>query len=658
MQNDTSNPSLKDSPRFVDLFCGIGSFHQSLSALGWQCVMACDTNAAACDTYEANHGLRPLGDVTEIDPASVPAFDVLCAGFPCFTAGTKVLTADSYKNIEDVTMDDTLMTHTGEFHRILNLQRKTYTGDLYTIRPKYHTGFQCTEDHPFYVRTKTSKRNKETQKYDDLFAPPDWKRASELTKNDYFGMKVNENNRMPEFNIEKVVNKNRTDVVNIVLDNPDMWFMMGYFIGDGWIEETKKKDGRCKHTIRFAINNNDKDYVLSRITPILKITDKKCPSGDMCNKYGCCNVVWFNILKMFGKYAHGKVIPEWVQDAPKECVEEFIHGYHTADGCILKNGCHQIVTVSENLALGVQRLYLKLGHIFSIVKCIRPKTTIIEGRTVNQRDTYSVRGYVREIIKKQGSFIEDGYVWYAPFKNDKQHVENEPVYNFEVEHDNSYIIENTVVHNCQPFSQCGLHKGFDDARGTMFFHLMKFVVHHRPDAVILENVRGLLTHDSGATFARMRDELAAADYVLTYKVLTCSDFGLPQMRKRLFMVAARRDAPLAAHIDQVLELDDFKRDSSLSQLLDKNFEKKIAYTIRCGGRRSPIGDKHNWDGYLVDELEYRLTLNDCLKLQGFPSSFTLRGSIGDQWKMLGNTIPTVFTNAVGRNIARLIQEGS
>ena len=86
-----------------------------------------------------------------------------------------------------------------------------------------------------------------------------------------------------------------------------MWFMMGYFIGDGWIEETTKRDGRSMNKIRFAINNNDKEYVLRRIRNILNITDKKCPSGTKCNKYGCSNFLWFNILKKFGKYAHGKI---------------------------------------------------------------------------------------------------------------------------------------------------------------------------------------------------------------------------------------------------------------------------------------------------------------------------------------------------------------
>jgi hypothetical protein len=72
--------------------------------------------------------------------------------------------------------------------------------------------------------------------------------------------------------------------------------------------------------------------------------------------------MWFNILKQFGKYAHGKFIPEWIQNAPKNLVQEFINGYMAADGHVSKKNSNKIVTVSHNLAYGVQRLYLKIGQ--------------------------------------------------------------------------------------------------------------------------------------------------------------------------------------------------------------------------------------------------------------------------------------------------------
>ena len=63
--------------------CGIGSFHYSFKNHGIQCVFACDINDAARQTYEQNYGHTPLGDIEQIDPHSVPDYDILCAGFPC-----------------------------------------------------------------------------------------------------------------------------------------------------------------------------------------------------------------------------------------------------------------------------------------------------------------------------------------------------------------------------------------------------------------------------------------------------------------------------------------------------------------------------------------------------------------------------------------------
>ena len=69
--------------RFIDLFCGIGGFHQALARLGMECVFACDKDPACRRVYEKNYGIKPESDVTLVESDSVSDFEVLCAGFPC-----------------------------------------------------------------------------------------------------------------------------------------------------------------------------------------------------------------------------------------------------------------------------------------------------------------------------------------------------------------------------------------------------------------------------------------------------------------------------------------------------------------------------------------------------------------------------------------------
>tara|TARA_Y100001958_G_scaffold81433_1_gene55052 strand:+ start:8009 stop:8839 length:831 start_codon:yes stop_codon:yes gene_type:complete len=206
---------------------------------------------------------------------------------------------------------------------------------------------------------------------------------------------------------------------------------------------------------------------------------------------------------------------------------------------------------------------------------------------------------------------------------------------------------------CQAFSHAGKHLGFDDARGVLFLEIIRFVRARKPKILALENVPGLLKHDGGRTFETITNAIRAEGYVVHHTLAKASDYGLPQMRRRVLFLCIRDDIP---H-DPATVLDFThreNRDVTMRDLLDRNYEKRYAYTIRCGGRRSPIESKQNWDGYVVDGEVHRLTLDEAKRLQGFPDDFHLSESSTTAWKHLGNTIPVIFSKLIAEKIEMLI----
>ena len=92
---------------------------------------------------------------------------------------------------------------------------------------------------------------------------------------------------------------------------------------------------------------------------------------------------------------------------------------------------------------------------------------------------------------------------------------------------------------CQPFSIIGDKQGFTDTRGTLFFDIERILRRKRPRAFVLENVKQILTHDKGRTFAVIQEHLWRLGYTIYHDVLNALDFGLPQKRERLFIVGFR-----------------------------------------------------------------------------------------------------------------------
>ncbi len=162
---------------------------------------------------------------------------------------------------------------------------------------------------------------------------------------------------------------------------------------------------------------------------------------------------------------------------------------------------------------------------------------------------------------------------------------------------------------CQAFSSAGKRHGFADTRGTLFFEIERILRDKSPDAFILENVEGLVNHDSiskahpiGRTLSVILDKLESLGYHVEWRVLNASDFGLAQSRKRLFIVGSKNkvvslDGFITARkkLKDILEKGLPTLDSTLAKLLLSHFSPTQLYGKAIKDKRGGKNNIHGWD---------------------------------------------------------------
>lgn len=218
---------------------------------------------------------------------------------------------------------------------------------------------------------------------------------------------------------------------------------------------------------------------------------------------------------------------------------------------------------------------------------------------------------------------------------------------------------------CQPFSQVGHKKGFGDTRGNLFCDIERILRVKKPAAIFLENVRNLLKHDDENTITEIRRRLDWAGYGNVWTpVVWASEHGLPQHRPRVFILGfndekARqyfeRNMPKSQDLFHKRNPESVKLRYTMSDIFGRevvmgpssqaNKRRDIGFTLRVGGRMSPIDSRQNWDCYLVDGKPERLKPAHGLMMQGFTESI----EDGESWfpdsvnevqamKLLGNSV--------------------
>ena len=179
---------------------------------------------------------------------------------------------------------------------------------------------------------------------------------------------------------------------------------------------------------------------------------------------------------------------------------------------------------------------------------------------------------------------------------------------------------------CQPFSVAGKRQGFEDARGTMFFEILRILKAKKPRYFILENVKGLLSHEGGETFEAIIRSLAGLGYGVEWSVLNSKYFGVPQSRERIFIVGYFR----RKNTTKIFPISEVLKDYHHSGIITGTLTARYPASQREGAY---IEEKRNGKTAIR-----KLTPIECERLQGFPDNWTQGISDTQRYKCLGNAV--------------------
>lgn len=251
---------------------------------------------------------------------------------------------------------------------------------------------------------------------------------------------------------------------------------------------------------------------------------------------------------------------------------------------------------------------------------------------------------------------------------------------------------------CQAFSISGKQKGFEDTRGTLFFDIARIINHHRPKVLFLENVKNFEKHDNGNTLRIVVETLNKMDYIVYYKVLNTSNFGLPQNRERIYIIAFNNkkventkfkfpELKLVSSLTEILE--DEPKDGKIIEREDMFFYRDykpiknifgdidllnkpiqigkvnkggqgeriyhpLGHSITLSAYGGGVGSKTGM--YKINDKIRKLSPRECARLQGYPEYFKIHKSISEAHKQFGNSVSINVLQYLTKEIIRTIEK--
>jgi DNA (cytosine-5)-methyltransferase 3A len=433
--------NIESGINYISLFDGMGGAAIALRELG---ILVNKGYASENDPHAIKQSklnfpdVIHLGDVRTVDVSKLPEIDLLFGGSPCFVASTSVLTSSGHKHIEDIVPGDMVLTHTGKYQKVLKIGNKK--AKTFNLSAQGLLVTTTTSDHPYYIREMTRKWDNEKRTSYRSFSEPVWKEVKDIKKGDFIGIPI------------PTVESNPLNITD------DEALLIGRYIADGHTrKDYRSSENRPHHRYWQLIISVGKDKSVY-FNQKYKLKHSFYKHTDSCYRAVFSSKRLVEIVEEnCGCGAKNKFISNTLLNLPIEKLKLLLKGYIEGDG-YLKGNKYRCDTISKNLVLSLT---------LAIHKCYRSgisvyfnknnPTHVIEGRTVNQSDSYTLD--FRKYVTKQANYkVIDNIVWY-PIRNIEETGIEDTVYNIQVDGDESYTANNAIVHNCTDLSFAGKQSG-------------------------------------------------------------------------------------------------------------------------------------------------------------------------------------------------------
>lgn len=631
------------------LFDGIAGFPLVASWYGIEPVWASEIEKP-CIRITKKHfpNMKHLGDITKIHGDQIEPVDIITGGSPCFPAGTMVLTNQGYIPIENIQVNDVVLTHKGRWRKVTAVGSR----EAETFLLKGNVTIETTSNHPIYSadikRSYARLENGRRTNRKILVANGQWTNAENMKGRQWATPVRTELLPIP-FTVKTESNQKPMPKLN-----NDFWYFVGRWIGDGWVRNgfrKEKPNGNGYGTIYICDSHDKEDELTNMVSKISEnYSIERCRTGVKVRFTSQLLCEW--LVNNFGKGAMNKTIPGWVLSLSYEHRTALFSGIIDSDGYRKSDTSMKVTSISKQLILGVRMLAESLGYTTSVSYYKRPVKCIIEGRIVNQHDTYSVA--ICNNKNRRTGIEHGGHKWYK-CRDVIKTGETKTVYNISVEEDESYIADSIVVHNCQDLSVAGKQSGIrlkcdncgtlvefsdstqncpncgaklDFTRSGLFMEQIRIIREMRektnecyPKIVIWENVLGALSSNNGNDFFCVLQEFCKlmAERIPTFRPESWSNageilgescsiawrlfdaqyWGVPQRRRRIFLVA---DFGGQRAGEILFKSESLHRHLTPSRAPWKRFTSKA---------ESGIGESsRNTERYGVDT--YNATITDCV----------------------------------------------